>query len=116
MKRLAAVTAACVALLLSTRAAADPALPVDESLHIETPFTVETDGGSSLRLPPGYYLPEPTWDRLDAELRRLQDTETRLTAVNESLRESLNDAPSRAWWVAAGAGLIAGILLGSYAF
>lgn len=71
----------CLFLALSARAVAEP-------LHLKTPSNVITDGGTSLRLPPGYFLEEPSWERLDLEVRRLQDRETRLSAENASLRAS----------------------------
>ena len=71
-----------------------------EPIRLETPSTVVTDGGSELRLPPGVFLPEEDYERLDVELRRLQDAETRLGAENESLRESVKGA-GWVWWVGA---------------
>lgn len=75
-------TLAVVLTLATTRAAADP------PIHLQTSAEVKTDGGSQLRLPPGYFLDEPAWSALDTELRRLQDAETRLAAENTSLRAS----------------------------
>ncbi len=40
-----------------------------------------------LELPPGYYLAEPAWNQIDAELRRAQDAETRLAAENKVFRK-----------------------------
>jgi hypothetical protein len=57
-------------------------------LHMRSSSTLRTDGGSELRLPPGYFMDEPTYDKLDAETRRLQDAELRLTVENKSLRKS----------------------------
>ena len=54
--------------------------PRRPSAHITTPSTVHTDGGTDLRLPPWYFLDEPSWGKLDAKARRLQDQETRLGA------------------------------------
>lgn len=39
-------------------------------------------------LPRGYYMDESTFDKLDAEVRRLQDSELRLKTENTSLRAS----------------------------
>lgn len=114
-RRLAA-TAAVLALLLPAGAAAEPASdpaaderPVveprpGELLHLRSPALAETEGGSLIRLPPGYFLAEPTWDVLDAEVRRLQDAETRLGAENASLRAS---ASAGAPW---GRGTLAAVL------
>lgn len=109
-----AVVVALVLLWPGSALADDPADTSAEMLHIESPFTVTTDGGSTVRLPPGYYMPEPTYDRLDLEVRRLQDAETRLMAENVVLRDT--PPPTRRWWIGAAAGLIAGIVLGAYAF
>jgi hypothetical protein len=73
-------------LLLTSSATAGP-------LHLKSGSSVKTDGGSDLRLPPGYFLTEPDWSKLDAELRRLQNAETRLDAENKSMRKSLDDGP-----------------------
>lgn len=92
---------------MSARAVADPIL------HLQTPSTVTTDGGSNLRLPPGYFLDEPTMDVLDLEMKRLQDQENRLKAENESMRRS-SKWSSTDWKVvgiALGAGFAAGSLL-----
>jgi hypothetical protein len=68
---------------------------------------LQTDGGSEIRLPPGRFYTEAVWARLDAEFRRLQTVETRLTAENASLRATLGGW-SPGWItilsVAAGAG------------
>jgi hypothetical protein len=87
-----AVTTA-VLLVLGAHAAADPApappaMPPITYYKIDTPAHLTTTGGTDLQLPPGYYLPEPAWDAMDAEMRRLQDAETRLTAENGSLKAS----------------------------
>jgi hypothetical protein len=62
-------------------------------LHLKTPSEVHTQGGSTLQLPPGYFLDEPTFEEKDAELRGLQDEHTRLNAENESLRKSARKSP-----------------------
>jgi len=57
-------------------------------------------------------MDESTWSRLDTEMRRLQDAETRLTAENESLRESANEIGFG--WYALGAALVVGFAGGLY--
>lgn len=90
-----------LAVALSTRSAAD-----DFALHIIAPSKIETAKGTKLELPPGYFLDEPTWKRLDDELKRLQVAEVRLTAENKSFRESAKDwRPS--WWLL-GSAFVAG--------
>ena len=58
-----------------------------------SPSTLKTEKGSELKLPPGYFLDEETWMERDAEMRRLQEQESRLRAENLSLRDSADDFP-----------------------
>lgn len=108
-RRVLAALVVIVALAWPARASADGG----EVLRLESPSTVVTDGGTELRLPPGYFVPDVTWQRLDAEVVRLQNTETRLEAENRTLRET--PPPTRQWWIGAGIGLVAGIVLGAWA-
>lgn len=94
-------------------AAGDPAPAPDPAhvLHLHTGSHVVTLGGSTLDLPPGWFLPEPRWDALDAETKRLQDAETRLTAENKSLRSAAG-AWSPGWRtliIAVGVGVIGAV-------
>ncbi len=75
-------------LLLAGVAAADTAVDTAQiaTLHMRSPSHVVTSGGSQLDLPAGYFLPESTYDKLNTEVLRLQDVETRLTAENKTLR------------------------------
>lgn len=43
-------------------------------------------------LPPGYYLDQATWAKLDAEVVRLQEAETRLTAERDVYKEGARPA------------------------
>jgi hypothetical protein len=94
-------------LILETRAAADPIL------HIKSPSTLTTEKGSTLRLPPGYFLDEPTWKDKDAHVRAVEDDLTRKNAENASLRKSA----SKQWFdwkvvvAAAAAGFAAGAVV-----
>lgn len=111
-----AVAAALAVLSSSAGAAADtvefaPGEPLN--VRLGSPSTVVTDGGTEVRLPEGVYLLGPAeWEKLDAELRRLQEAETRLGAENQSLRESAR-LPSWKLPVSIGVvvGLVAGILI-----
>lgn len=82
-------------LFVALPAKADPAPPEPEptpivgAAHIASASTVHTDGGSVLRLPPGYFSDEDNWHRLDVEMRRLQDAETQLRVENKTLRASM---------------------------
>lgn len=99
---------AIIALGAMSRAAADPT-----NLHLQTPSTVHTDGGTDLRLPPGYFLDEGTHDKVDLEMKRLQDAETRLKAENTSLRKTVSD-----WqpgWYTLAIAIAGGVALGWYA-
>jgi hypothetical protein len=102
------ILVAAIVLLGTARATAEPI-----NIHIETPSTVHTDGGTDLRLPPGYFLDEGTHQKLDTEMRRLQDTETRLSAENTSLRSTL-----KGWqpgWIVLVVAAAGGVALGFYA-
>jgi hypothetical protein len=81
-----------------------------EIYHLKSPSTVETDGGSKLQLPPGYFLDEETWRERDLEMKRLQEQQTRLTAENLSLRKSSGDYP----WITTGVVGVFGAALGSF--
>ena len=114
MKR-AACALVCAAVLLVSRAAAGQdagpppdATEPDTELHLRvwSPGVIITDTGAAARIPPGRYLAEPLWLRLDTEVRRLQDAETRLAAENKSLR----DAPGGRGWVW---GLVIGLATGA---
>lgn len=112
-KRIAIIAAVC-ATVYARDAVADDAPP---PWHFKKAPTLTSAGGTVLTLPPGYYLADPTFDRLDAELRRAQDAETRLRAENESLRASATEGFGwrGAALVATGA-LAAGIAIGRLTF
>lgn len=114
------VCAAVVAAITVTghEVAAEPTPAPDSPIHLRSPSTVTTDGGSTLRLPPSYVLDEPSWDLMDTEFRRLQDAETRLGAENKSLRDSASQwAPGwRFVLIVAATGVIAGTALEHWAF
>lgn len=72
-----------ICLILSvTTVTADPI----EHAHIKTEAKCESAAGSVFTLPPGFYMSETLRVKLDTEVRRLQDTETRLKAENVKLR------------------------------
>ncbi len=92
LRRIAIAVALAIALYPRSAGADVPPLivvPAPETpLHLRSSSTAVTDRGSRLRLPPGYFIDEPGWSKLDLELRRLQDAETRVTAENASLRKA----------------------------
>ena len=77
--------------------------------HVASPSTLKTDGGSTLKLPPGYFVDEDTWKLRDTKLKTLEDQSTRLTAENTSLKNSAVDHPYLVMGVSA-----LGIALGAY--
>lgn len=103
MRRRALITATIVGALMLAREASG------DIYHLKSPSTLKTEKGSELKLPPGYFLDEKTWQERDAELKKLQDERTRRNAENESLRKSASEYP----WLATGAvgafGILAGI-------
>lgn len=88
-RRRVALASAVLAALV-TRAAADPVPELTKYVHLESSAHVVTHGGSTIDLPPGYFYDEPTHDALERNVKDLQDTKTRLTAENGSMRKSLD--------------------------
>jgi hypothetical protein len=87
-RRAIAITLAAVLSAVPLRALADDEVtspPPPPPRHFRTP-PVCTVGDATLELPPGYYLAESAFTKLDLELRRAQDAETRLTAEGNVLR------------------------------
>lgn len=99
---------AAIILVATSRAAADPV-----HLHMRTPSTLTTESGNTRQLPPGYFLDEETYGKLDTEVRRLQEQETRLVAENRSLRKTLSSW--RPGWVVVMSAVVGGVALGVYA-
>lgn len=108
MNRAAVAAAALCVVAVPRAAAADPV-----AVHVHSPSHLLSDQGADLRLPPGYFVDEDAWGRIDAEMRRLQDAETRLTAENVSLRRS---ASAWAWpgWGPTALAIASGIAVGAY--
>jgi hypothetical protein len=106
MKRASCAVVAAVVLLFAARAAAEPPPPT----HLTTPVVCRDDADppNELQLAPDTIILTPeAWDNLDLKVKDLQESRTRLTAENESLRESAR--PS--WWWAVSA-LAAGAAAG----
>lgn len=82
-----------------------------EVLRLRTPSTCATEGGSRLSLPPGYWLSDEDWERNEEEVKRLQESETRLSAENAELRKGNS-------WVIGGilVGAVLGLVAGIVAF
>jgi hypothetical protein len=77
-----------------------------DPVHLQSESTCTTAKGSTVALPPGYFADEAAYAALDLELRRAQDSETRLAAENKSLREQ---APT---WVPGWKTVLGAALLG----
>lgn len=85
-------------------AAADPG----DIYHVKSASTLKTEKGSELKLPPGYFLDEKTWQERDSELKAAQEARTRLAAENDSLRKSADDIP----WKTVGCAFLFGAFVG----
>lgn len=78
-----------------------PAKPAIPGLRtIPEPATLITASGEVVPLPAGVFLTTAAFEKLNVEVVRLQDAETRLRAENASLRDSLGD--SKSTWLAIG--------------
>jgi hypothetical protein len=91
-RRRAAAVAAVIALAVPARALAEGEQEVPPPWRFSSAPTCTVIPGAStpdvtIALPPGYYLADSAWDKLDLELHRLQEQETRLTAENEVFRK-----------------------------
>lgn len=107
LARRKAALAMVIAVSLDARALAD-----DEIVHLKSGIAGTTPKGVELTLPPGYFIPDEVFGKLDVEMKRLQDVETRLKAENASFRASAKDWQP-AWW-ALGAALVTGFSAGIY--
>jgi len=106
-KKLLSLVAGIMVLLLATNTAAD-GFPF---LKFDTPAVCKTEGGSTVSLPPGRFLPEQGWQNHEKEWMALEDDNTRLTAENEVLR----DQESSIGWKTVVSAILAGILIDRYA-
>ena len=113
MRRASWTAVACVA-LYSNIALADPLSGV---AHLHSPrlacLGVQEALTDCIALPVGFFLDESSYSKLDVEMKRLQDAETRLTAENTSLRQS-----AKAWqpgWITVLSTLTIGVIVGAYA-
>ncbi len=95
--------AVCLMVMLEARATAD-------IWQLKTPSTAKTEGGSELKLPPGYFLDEEAWRERDEKMKSLEESSTRLTAENQSLRRSAQEVSFG--WRALGVALLVGVAAG----
>jgi hypothetical protein len=125
-----AVAAALAAILLldaGAAAAPDPTTPDAEAgeedpppeleitpiTHYSSPVSIASDGGSTGRHPPGYWVTEAAYYDLDLALRNAQSTVTRLKAENKVLSEP--DGLGWGWLATVAVSVGAGIAIGYYA-
>ncbi len=113
MSQRRSICALVIVLLLgmTRKVAAEPVNPCTPSepchLRMREDTTLTKDNGQQYRLPPGRFFDEPTFQELDTELKRLQNQETRLSAENKSLMESLDTW--RPGWLAITTAVLVGI-------
>lgn len=90
MRMRAKIAIAVFVTLTGRSVAADPVADAPSPAHFNSPRLAcrEADTTSCVRLPGGYWVNEDWWSAHDAEMHRLQDAETSLTAQNKSLRAS----------------------------
>lgn len=93
-------------LLLASSAAAD-----DSSLRFRTPAVCITEGGSTVSIPIGRFMPEPMYLELNDKWKDMENEVTGLQAENKSLKAS-EGAPG---WKSISVAVVVGILLGRYA-
>ena len=104
------LAAALVVYLLATRAAADPAPSIRLRMREDSTLTLKS--GRVLDLPPGRYIEEIEFEKLEIEFKRLQDAETRLTAERDSYKKSTDQW--RVGWKTLVFAFTAGAALGAY--
>lgn len=106
MRRRIVLGAAVIVALMSNEASGDPIY------HIKSPSVITTEKGSELKLPPGYFMDEPTFKDLDLRLKTLEENDTRLRAENQSLRKTADEIP----WKVIGSAIAFGVLVGFVSF
>lgn len=104
------IAAALVVYLLAARAAAEPAPGVRLRMREDSTLTLKS--GRVFELPPGRYIEEIEFERLEIEHKRLQDAETRLTAERDSYRKSTDQW--QVGWKSLVFALTTGVALGIY--
>jgi hypothetical protein len=117
MRRAVAALALLAALAGGAARADEPVAVAEDAgpVHVHSPARCLTEGGTDLRLPAGYYLPEPAWAKLDADLKAAENGVTELTAENNRLRTLTVSRPvTTLVWIAAGA--LAGFVVGALAY
>ena len=87
----AVVSMAIVTSAGSAQPTPDPAPPF---VHLHSPRLAclgnQSEPSGCIRLPAGYFLDEPTYDKLDVSVKALQDAKTKLEAENANLRKTVS--------------------------
>lgn len=96
-----------IVVLVSTR----PAI-ADGALRFKTPATCTTDGGSTVQVQPGRYIPEAQWTDLELRYKENEKKIVALEAETKALREY---DPGPGWKIAPIA-VLAGIVVGRELF
>ena len=113
MRRVIAALTVVVVIVAASPAAAEPEPPTE----VTAPAVCRdnADPPNELTLAPGsMILTGAAWANLDTRVRGLQEDRTRLTAENQSLRESAAAGGFPSWWWIA-AGVAAGAAAGFWA-
>lgn len=95
-----------VPLLLPAKAVAE------DSLRFKTPATCTTEGGSTVQLEPGRYIPEDTWEDINESYKKNADAITRLEAENKYLKDNADE--SWVGWKTVTGAAILGLFAGRY--
>lgn len=96
-----AVCVVIVLTLLSDKVFAEAPLPSGHVTLKTGEGLLVAPNGTKYTLPVGSHILDGTsWEKLDSEVKRLQDMETRTQAENKSLRESLHASPQMGWGAA----------------
>lgn len=89
------LAAACVVYLLATRAAAEPA--PSERLRMRDPSVLTLKSGRVLELPPGRFIEEDAFQRMEAAYKAAQEKATRAAAERDSYRKTLTEEWRPGW-------------------
>lgn len=81
-------------------------------IHLQSGSHVSTDGGTKVDLPPGYFMDEPTFKKLDDDVKQLQNDNT-----SKDAQIKVYKAQVEKWqpgWMALAGAIVGGVVLGWY--
>lgn len=117
--RRATAAVAALAVLLAARTASGgplgdlPELPPSDHMRLTSGEGLLKLGGREIVIPMGsHILTPPAWDKLDVEMRRLQELEVRLVAENDFMKHKVSG-----WqpgWRLLSVTLLVGVVAGGY--